>query len=355
MALPDHVTVYKDRHGKTRYRFRRGGFARSLPGEPGQIRFQTAYEEALRGRPGVGRGRSHQPFQPRTLGAAWAELRRMAEWSSLKASSKAVQTSVAERFLTMPIVDGSKITFAQMPFAGLRRGDIKKIIGRYANRPHAGEAVLRLLRKLCGVALDLEWIENDPTYRVRYRPALVGHRSWTDAELRKFEERWPAGTPQRLGYALALYTGQRRSDLARMSWQAYMDGGIAVRQDKTGAPLWIPCHPNLRMLLDPMPKDGPAIALTAFGKQFTRNGFGNMIADAIVKAKLSDDCRLHGLRKSAGRCLAEAGATSRQIMAILGHKTLTEAERYTREADQRRLAQEGIDRWAKPKLAIANR
>lgn len=157
----------------------------------------------------------------------------MAEWHALKTSSQTVQASVAERFLQTPIVEGSKITFAQMPFEGLRRGDVKKIIGRYADRKHAGEAVLRLLRKLCGVALDLEWIENDPTYRVRYRPALIGHRSWTDAELRQFEEKWPVGTPQRLGYALALYTGQRRSDLARMSWQAYTDGGIAVLQDKT--------------------------------------------------------------------------------------------------------------------------
>lgn len=354
MSLPEHVTAYKDRHGKTRYRFRRAGFVRSLPGEPGHIRFQTAYEEALKGKAGSGRGRRHEPFHPRTMGAAWAELRRMAEWHALKTSSQTVQTSVAERFLQTPIVEGSKITFAQMPFEGLRRGDVKKIIGRYADRKHAGEAVLRLLRKLCGVALDLEWIENDPTYRVRYRPALIGHRSWTDAELRQFEEKWPVGTPQRLGYALALYTGQRRSDLARMSWQAYTDGGIAVLQDKTGAPLWIPAHPELRAILDPMARDGPAITLTAFGKPFSRNGFGNMIADAIVKAKLPDDCRLHGLRKSAGRCLAEAGATSRQIMAILGHKTLAEAERYTREADQKRLAREGIDHWARPRLAVVN-
>ena len=34
--------------------------------------------------------------------------------------------------------------------------------------------------------------------------------------------------------------------------------------------------------------------------------------------------------------------SARQIMAILGHKTLAEAERYTRDADQELLADSGV-------------
>jgi integrase len=59
---------------------------------------------------------------------------------------------------------------------------------------------------------------------------------------------------------------------------------------------------------------------------------------AITAAGLPLDCQPHGLRKAAGRRLAEAGCTAHEIMAVLGHKTLSEAERYTREADQARLA-----------------
>ena len=36
-------------------------------------------------------------------------------------------------------------------------------------------------------------------------------------------------------------------------------------------------------------------------------------------------------------------------MAILGHKSLKEAEHYTREVEQRRLAAAGMDQWARPK------
>jgi len=59
--------------------------------------------------------------------------------------------------------------------------------------------------------------------------------------------------------------------------------------------------------------------------------------DAIAAAGLPLACKPHGLRKATGRRLAEAGATAKMIMAILGHTTLTEAERYTEEADRERL------------------
>src|SRR5262249_2157238 len=42
--------------------------------------------------------------------------------------------------------------------------------------------------------------------------------------------------------------------------------------------------------------------------------------------------------KAAGRRLAEAGCTANEVMSILGHKTLAKAERYTRAADQAKLA-----------------
>jgi enterobacteria phage integrase len=58
--------------------------------------------------------------------------------------------------------------------------------------------------------------------------------------------------------------------------------------------------------------------------------------DAMTEAGLPLDYRPHGLRKTFGRLLADAGATAHEIMAALGHLTLAEAERYTREADRRR-------------------
>jgi hypothetical protein len=38
------------------------------------------------------------------------------------------------------------------------------------------------------------------------------------------------------------------------------------------------------------------------------------------------------------RRLAEAGGTTHELMAFSGHKTLTEVQRYTTDADRKRLA-----------------
>ena len=81
---------------------------------------------------------------------------------------------------------------------------------------------------------------------------------------------------------------------------------------------------------------------TEYGKPFTVDGFSEWMRDAISQAGLPLDCKPHGLRKAAGRMLAEAGATAKMIMAVLGHTTLAEAERYTEEADQAALAEDAI-------------
>jgi integrase len=66
--------------------------------------------------------------------------------------------------------------------------------------------------------------------------------------------------------------------------------------------------------------------------------------NAITAAGLPLECQPHGLRKAAGRRLAEAGCSAHEIMAVLGHKTLSEAERYTRDADQMHLASAAVAR-----------
>jgi len=64
--------------------------------------------------------------------------------------------------------------------------------------------------------------------------------------------------------------------------------------------------------------------------------------EAIEEAGLPDACVMHGLRKTAARMLAEAGCSALQIASITGHKSLAEIERYTKAADQKRMATAAI-------------
>jgi integrase len=67
-------------------------------------------------------------------------------------------------------------------------------------------------------------------------------------------------------------------------------------------------------------------------------------ADAIDQAGLPDACVMYGLRKTAAQMLAEAGCSAHQIASGTGHRSLTEIEPYTKQADQKRMATAAIHR-----------
>jgi integrase len=77
---------------------------------------------------------------------------------------------------------------------------------------------------------------------------------------------------------------------------------------------------------------------TATGKPFAPGAFTNWFGGVCRAAGLPLGLSAHGLRKAMCRRLAEAGCSANQIAAISGHVTWKEVERYTKAADQRRMA-----------------
>ena len=90
--------------------------------------------------------------------------------------------------------------------------------------------------------------------------------------------------------------------------------------------------------LDATPSDHLTFLTTRFGRPFEASTFSHWFRDQCDKAELPH-CSAHGLRKAAARRLAEAGCAPHEIGAITGHASLAELVRYTRAADQRRLAE----------------
>lgn len=142
------------------------------------------------------------------------------------------------------------------------------------------------------------------------------------------------GSRERLAFDLLLYTGQRSGDVREMTAGQVGEAFISLRQSKTNEQLEIPIHSALEASLVACRSSHLLLLSTQYGQGFTAKGFGNWFSDAARKAGLSN-CSAHGLRKSAARRLAEAGATAHQIMAITGHRSPKEVERYTRAADQK--------------------
>lgn len=355
MGERPYVSSYTDRHGKVRWRFRRGKIGRPLPGSPGETRFEQAYDDALNGRP-VSRKIVRHPNQalPRTLKAAWrlATAANNLDWQKLGQSSRESYIDRAERLLAMEIAPG--VPYADVPVADLKRRHVKGLLGSMAATPHSAYDSLVVLRKMILAALDEEWIESDPTHRIKYRPEFEGHRAWSDAERARYEARWPLGTVARTAYACALYAGPRRGDLVEFKWTDFAEDHFPHTQQKTGTTLVLPVLPALREALNAAPRHGKYVLGTIRGTQRAKGTLTNDFHKWTTAAGLAG-CTMHGLRKTLGKILAEEGATTRELMDVLGHQSIAHAELYSREAEQARMAKAGLAKASgrlRPRLKV---
>lgn len=332
-----YVQIFKDRHGVERYYFRRAGCPRvALPGPVGAPEFLAAYHAALAQEPPP--AASRKAPEAGTFGKLALDYMASVHFRRTKASSQAVTRSILERFAA---------AHGHRTVAGMKRRHVEAIVSAMHETPAAANNLLSRLRMLIKFAIAHDLVRHDVTRGIPfYREGSI--HTWTDAELMQFEERWPVGTRQRTAYALALFTGQRRSDVVRMTWADYdaAAGTIRVKQMKTGTELLVPVHAALREALEAWPRNHIAILANAKGHGTSIHGFGGFMADAIARAGLPSRCVLHGLRKAAARRLAEAGCSALQIMAVTGHKTLAEVQRYAAQAQQEPMARDAISRLA---------
>lgn len=301
-------------------------------------------------RPGL---RSARPIAgPGALAAAVAAYLGSTAFSGLAEATKRDRRRILERF---------RESYGELNFAGIERKHVEKMLAAKAGNPHAAKSFLKALRGLMSVALLAGLRETDPTagLRVKVRASPHGFRTWTEDEIAKFEAFHPIGSRARLAFALLLFTGQRRGDVIRMGRQHIKGRLLTVRQNKTGVVVDIPLHTELRAILAASSIDHMTFLTTATGKPFTGCSFTNWFGGICRDAGLPIGLSAHGLRKAMCRRLAEAGCTVHQIAAISGHATLKEVARYTKAADQRRMAiaaMEAISRTSETNLlAPANK
>ncbi len=337
MSIPlRYVDRFLDRHGKARYYYRAPGRKRIPLPDRNDPDFKAAYDAAERGEaPAIMSVKAKGPagsFDQLVLAYF-----NSVDFKKTKPSSQAVTRGILDTFCQ---------EHGRKPVKALTRKIVGGLVAEKADTPAAANNLLKKLRALMGYAVRNDWRDDDPTHRVVRFKEGRGHHTWTDAELAAFEARWPVGTRERAAYAIALYTGQRRSDVARMRWTDYDEraGLIEVRQDKTDKDLTIPVHRELRAILDVWPRRHVMMLVTNRGASFSKESFGNWFAKSIASAGLPDRCVLHGLRKAAARRLAEAGCTTHQIASITGHESLEEIERYTKAAGQKNLAKAAMKR-----------
>jgi integrase len=336
---PKHVHSYVDRHGRARFYYRRKGHKlTALPGLPWSPQFMQAYERAAS-------GVTTEPIGSRLIKAGTIKHLINVYFNSLTFSELAAETRRTRRNILIKF----ERNYGDLHVVTLKRKNIVTMFERIASKKFLAINWLKTVRALMKFGVDNGMVKDDPTQGVKNLSGkTAGYRTWEEGDVAKYEDRHPLGTRERLALELLICTAQRRSDIVRMGRQHLRNvviedrewSVIDVRHQKTGAVLAIPIIPQLQAAIDAMPcKDRHLTFLTTVrGKPFSAESFTNWFRQCCNDAGLPKGTSAHGLRKIALKRLAEAKCSQHLIAAISGHKSLREIERYTKAAEQARMA-----------------
>ena len=231
------------------------------------------------------------------------------------------------------------------PAKQLRDRHVRSDVERAANAVDRRKA----WRFLCAFGVATGHLDLDPSLTVPmpYRRNTEGFPPWTDVEIEAFRSRWQIGTTKRAAFELLFWTGLRIGDAVKIG-RGHVDkrGALVHTQSKVKKPAFVPWYAVLPERLAHLEDDRKTMhtaleatgtnhmtfLATAGGAPRSEKGLGNMIREAARSAGVERSA--HGLRKSRGIALAEAGLSAHGIMSWLGHQTLKEAQHYTEEADR---------------------
>lgn len=240
--------------------------------------------------------------------------------------------------------DKSGLAHGEKPYAKMEAKHVRKLRDEKGDRPEAANQRVKILRQLFKWAIETKDATSNPARDISYlRSASEGFHTWTTEEVWKYWERHPVGTKARLAIDLLIFTGVRRSDVVTLGPKMENANGDAIRWIETKGrnrkikERELPILPQLRASIDATETGKDTYLITAFGKPFTSNGFGNWFWKRCSEAGLGG-CTAHGLRKAGATIAADNGATEYELMAIFGWESAKEAARYTRRANRKRLA-----------------
>lgn len=239
--------------------------------------------------------------------------------------------------------------FETMPITYIDRPMVIDFRDQLYDSPGKCKIALGALSNVLKYAFDHGWVTANVAFSIGDLPPSVPHKRWSMEEVNGFLSTAPSHLY--VAVLLAVYTGQRRSDLVKIQWSDYDGRTIYVKQKKTGKELHIPVHPILKDHIDRLllgkhdQLHAGTILRTVTGERWQ--------ADYLRKAVLAH-CRkiglegrtIHGLRKTTASILAEMGCNVLQIMAITGHSSVKEVMRYIEEVEQRKLAGEAMRKWS---------
>jgi integrase len=232
-------------------------------------------------------------------------------------------------------------------------------------RDELGERSRRQADAVFGVLrIILEWGRNRGLIALNHatRPKKLyksdrSDKLWLPQHLQGF--RAVAPPPMRLALELALWTGQRQSDLLKLGWASYDGQRLTLRQGKRKRKVDMPVAAPLKVVLDAAPRTALTILTAPNGKPWRTSPkpthFQHHWRQATLAAGL-DGLHFHDLRGTTCTLLAEAGATPSEIAAMLGWTVATVNQMLdTYQAMTRSLSDSAVAKLESRELSLCNR
>jgi site-specific recombinase XerD len=209
---------------------------------------------------------------------------------------------------------------------GIQRTDMvqtyEKLKVKYS--PAMAASIMRVWRLLMSYAYNIGWIEHNPALKIRVESQPSRAVVWTPEQVAALiAAAEAAGRPSvALAAKLAHDSGQRPTDVLRLSWSQWEGSGFWVTQSKTGQKVFAPVSPQLAAELNTMTKEGIYLVLSEATKRpYKRHHFAHEFARIRASSGLPSTLQFRDLRRTAATEMGNSGATDDEIRAVTGHRT----------------------------------
>lgn len=285
-----------------------------------------------------------KPRRPRfgaeTVGALVMAYKASPEWARLAPASQAVYATY------LKVLEADPHT----PVADITRRDVLAVRDAVAVARGNGAATgfIRASSAMFTWAVDREWIDTTPVIRIKSLPR-GSLPAWSAEHVAKALR--TLGEPLRRAVVLAAYTGQRRGDLCALRWDALDGGKLRFTQQKTGQVMVLTVQPALRAELDAWKREAVTLTIldNGHGQPWKASRLTEQLRRALAKNGMAG-LGIHGVRKYVAASLADDGATTHEIAAVTGHRTLGMVQHYTESVDREKLAEQAVNRKAQRPL-----
>lgn len=286
------------------------------PFYPGSMAFMRSYQAAV-----------EAPRKARVDGTLQEVLdgyRASPDFSKLAKRTKSDYEGHLDKIAAAKLLEKGP-AFATYPLAAVDDPKIRKRLLDWRDRlaessPRQADATFGVLRIVLEWARDRGMISNN--HATRPKKVYKADRSeqlWLPEHIEAF--RAVAEPEMALALDLALWTGQRQTDVLKLGWSSYKDGRLVFRQGKSKRKVDMPVPSALKAILDKTPRRASTILTTAAGKPWTTDprpiNFMHHWRKTTLAAGL-DGLHFHDLRGTACTNLADANCTPSEIAAVLG-------------------------------------